>query len=84
MSYAKRYQPGRITMTKIKANSSKWFREKHKLDFQWQDGYAAYSVSKSNVESVQKYIENQEEHHLHVSTQQEFDALLQKHMDTEE
>ena len=71
-------------MAKLKANSSKWFREKHRLDFHWQDGYAAYSVSKSNVESVQKYIENQEEHHLHTSTQQEFDALLQKHLDTEE
>jgi len=71
-------------MTKIKANSSKWFRDKHKLDFHWQDGYSAYSVSKSNLESVQKYIKNQEEHHLHISTQQEFDALLQKHLDTDE
>jgi REP element-mobilizing transposase RayT len=71
-------------MTKIKANSSKWFRDKHKLDFHWQDGYSAYSVSKSNLESVQKYIKIQEEHHLHTSTQQEFDALLQKHLDTEE
>ncbi len=71
-------------MTKIKANSSKWFRDKHKLDFHWQDGYSAYSVSKSNLESVQKYIKIQEEHHLHTSTQQEFDALLQKHLDTDE
>ncbi len=66
-------------MAKIKANSSKWFREKHFPDFHWQDGYAAFSVSRSNISKVQKYIENQDEHHHNTSTIQEFEALLAKH-----
>ena len=66
-------------MAKIKANSSKWFHTKHCPEFAWQDGYAAFSVSKSNIDAVEQYIINQEEHHHHTSTVAEFEALLQKH-----
>ena len=47
-------------MQKVKANSSKWANEEHKLNtrFEWQVGYAAFSVSKSLVPSVAEYIEN--------------------------
>ena len=48
----------------IKSNSSKWLRsEMQVFDFDWQDGYAAFSVAQSNVEAVRKYIGNQREHH---------------------
>jgi hypothetical protein len=66
-------------MAKVKANSSKWFRAIHCPDFHWQDGYAAFSVSKSNLESVESYIDNQEEHHHHTTATEEWDALLKKH-----
>ena len=66
-------------MTKLKANSSKWFREHARQDFHWQDGYAAFSVSKSNIESVKNYIEHQEDHHHNTTTEEEFNALLKKH-----
>ena len=66
-------------MAKIKANSSKWFRQTHNPEFSWQDGYAAYSVSKSNIEVVKQYIINQEDHHHNVTASAEFDALLRKH-----
>ena len=66
-------------MAKIKANSSKWFRQTHCPDFGWQDGYAAFSVSKSNLVTVENYIINQEEHHLHTTSSAEFDELLKKH-----
>ena len=49
----------------IKANSSGWLRENF-VDlrrFRWQTGYAAFSVSKSDVPKVRRYIANQEEHH---------------------
>ena len=68
-------------MAKLKANSSKWFREQTRQDFHWQDGYAAYSVSKSNIESVKNYIEHQEDHHHNITTEEKFDALLKKHWD---
>ncbi|HOM78857.1 MAG TPA: IS200/IS605 family transposase [Candidatus Cloacimonas acidaminovorans] len=68
-------------MVKLKANSSKWFREKTKLDFHWQDGYAAFSVSKSNIDDVKDYIEHQADHHHNITVEEEFNALLQKHWD---
>ncbi len=68
-------------MTKVKANSSKWFREHTKLDFAWQDGYAAFSVSKSQIPIVIEYINNQDEHHNHTTSIAEFDELLKRHRD---
>ena len=52
-------------MQKIKANSSKWINEKKflKVKFEWQEGYGAFSYSKSHVQNVIHYIQNQEEKH---------------------
>ena len=72
--------PGEF-MAKIKANSSKWFRDKHFHDFHWQDGYGMFSVSKSSLDAVKKYIENQLEHHYNLSAWEEFDRLLARHDD---
>jgi putative transposase len=48
----------------LKATSSRWVREVISLrDFEWQDGYGAFTVSVSNRESVVRYIANQEAHH---------------------
>jgi putative transposase len=62
----------------MKANSSKWVREKWSREFAWQTGYAAFSVSESNVRVVTKYIAGQEEHHKKHSFQEEFVAFLKK------
>ena len=61
-----------------KANSSKWVRQKRNLNFAWQTGYAAFSVSESNVPAVTKYISSQEEHHKKHSFQDEFVAFLRR------
>lgn len=49
----------------IKAGSSKFINEKGWMSkkFNWQEGYGAFSYSKSSLDSVVKYILNQEEHH---------------------
>ena len=47
----------------IKANSSKWVNEKFDKPFEWQKGYGAFSVSRSGMEAVADYIEDQVEHH---------------------
>lgn len=49
----------------VKSNSSKWLKEidKDYGSFAWQDGYSAFSVSKSVVPKVKRYIANQESHH---------------------
>lgn len=63
----------------IKANSSKWVREKHVHNFGWQTGYGAFSVSQSMVSEVTKYITRQESHHQKVTFQEELVAFLKKH-----
>ena len=59
----------------IKAISSKWINERPDFDgtFAWQKGYAAFTVSESQVPTVRRYILRQEQHH-HRST---FDTELQ-------
>lgn len=48
-------------------------------NFEWQGGYATFSVSQSNLDAVKRYIATQEEHHRKVSSQDELRALLRKH-----
>jgi hypothetical protein len=61
----------------LKSNSSGWLREQG-IDFAWQEGYGAFSVSASQKEIVQKYIEKQPEHHCRRSFEDEFVGLLRK------
>ena len=65
----------------IKANSSKWIHETKRdlSQFSWQDGYSAFTVSKSQVEPVQHYIRDQKEHHLQRDYKAELLGLLDKH-----
>ena len=68
-------------LNRIKANSSKWVNEnnKSKQRFSWQEGYAAFSVSESQVPLVKEYIQHQEDHHRKQTFQEELVAILEKH-----
>ncbi len=57
----------------VKKGSSKWMKTDgpKNNDFYWQNGYAAFSVSQSNVSEVSEYIRNQEEHHRKMTFQEE-------------
>jgi putative transposase len=67
--------PADISLSKavqiIKANSSRWVRDQG-VDFAWQEGYGAFSVSASHVKAVRAYIRNQAEHHKKRDFEQEF------------
>lgn len=65
----------------IKGGSSNWIRDHFPewSGFAWQDGYGAFSVSRSNVDAVANYIRNQREHHRNTGYQTEYRALLEKH-----
>ena len=64
----------------VKGGSSKWAGDELRLaDFQWQDGYGAFSVSVSGIGASVEYIQNQLEHHRKVTFQEEFLAFLRKH-----
>jgi REP element-mobilizing transposase RayT len=62
----------------LKSNSSKWANEEG-CPLAWQKGYAAFSVSVSNIPAVIRYIRNQESHHRKMTFETEFLALLKKH-----
>ncbi len=67
-------------MQLIKGESSFWIN-KHRLcktKFGWQDEYFAVSVSESVLDSVRKYIANQEEHHRTKSFDDEFEEFLKR------
>ena len=64
----------------IKGSSSKWINEKKfiKARFEWQEGYGAFSYSKSQIKTVTEYIENQELHHQKKTFREEYLEILQK------
>ncbi len=68
-------------LNRIKAKSSKWVHTTKlaEQDFGWQDGYAAFSVSESQVPAVRLYLQNQEQHHQIQSYPDEVRSLLEKH-----
>lgn len=61
-------------MQDIKGSSSKWINEKKflKIKFEWQEGYGAFSYSKSHVENVINYIINQQEKHKNKTFKEEY------------
>ena len=64
----------------IKNNSANFINDKRFVPgkFAWQEGYGAFSYSKSQVDAVFNYIKNQEEHHKRSTFQEEYKAFLDK------
>ena len=64
----------------IKANSSRFINEKRWVmgRFSWQEGFGAFSYSRSQIGTVIRYIENQQKHHAGKSFREEYAALLDK------
>ena len=69
-----------IKLATIVADSSEHFINANKLalgKFAWQQSASAFSVSKSDIDKVCKYILNQPEHHRKVSFAEEYDLFIQ-------
>lgn len=67
-------------MQDIKGNSSRWINERKLIPgkFSWQEGYGAFSYSKSELSNVIHYIDNQESHHKKKSFMEEYIELLKE------
>src|SRR5690606_4069716 len=67
-------------MEQVKSGSSKWLNDKKYIlgKFSWQDGYGAFTYSKSHIDNVVKYILNQPEHHKKQSFKEEYFLFLEK------
>src|SRR6266487_2691049 len=69
----------------IIADSSSKFINDNKLSqgaFAWQDSGSAFSVSKSDVNKVRKYILNQPHHHRKISFAEEYDEFVKYYQKT--
>lgn len=66
-------------MQLLKGASSYWINQQVDFKFAWAKGYAAFSVSESNLTRVINYILNQEEHHHKKSFTEEYEEFLAKH-----
>ncbi|MCY1635204.1 IS200/IS605 family transposase [Marinifilum sp. D737] len=64
----------------VKANSSRWINENKFVPgkFSWQEGYGAFSYSRSQRNNVIQYIMDQEKHHQKKSFKEEYLGLLEK------
>jgi putative transposase len=61
----------------LKAESSEWLNTTQLLPqgFEWEDEYAAYSVSPSAVKQVMDYLDRQEEYHKTKSLESELEVF---------
>ena len=67
-------------MLRVKRETSEWINKERLTNFrfQWQEGYGAFSYSKSHVPNVIRYILNQETHHAKRSFREEYLDMLRK------
>ncbi|QZT36933.1 transposase [Halosquirtibacter xylanolyticus] len=65
-------------VTKIKSPSSIWMKKHGTPSFSWQGRYAIFSVSKSNLSMVKRYILNQPNHHKQVGYKEELMFFFNK------
>ena len=65
----------------LKGDSSRWIHDEFPTlrNFGWQDGYGAFTASKSNLPAIVLYIETQREHHRKRTFQEEYLEFLRQH-----
>jgi len=64
----------------VKRQSSIWAKDELRMpEFSWQEGYAAFSVSYSNLTRVRTYVQSQNDHHKKMGWETELRGLLKKH-----
>ncbi len=68
-------------LEEVKKRSSKWAKTQGEqyANFYWQDGYGIFSVSPRKVDVVERYIENQAEHHRKKDFKSEFVGFLTRY-----
>ncbi len=68
-------------LEEVKKSSSAWVKQRGAGygGFAWQAGYGAFSVGQSQMETLLRYIDNQEEHHRTQTFQEEFVEFLKRY-----
>lgn len=68
-------------LEELKSHSSKWIKTKGDKynNFYWQNGYGAFSVKPSEINTVVAYITNQHEHHSKQTFRDEYRFFLERY-----
>lgn len=68
-------------MREVKAKTTAWIHNEFPTlgDFAWQQGYGAFTVSRSNLDQVANYIREQQAHHRKMTFEEEFIHFLRRH-----
>ncbi len=68
-------------LMEIKKSSSSWLKTQDSAfkNFHWQDGYAGFSVGRSEVDQLKRYIANQKEHHRKQTFQEELIQFFEEY-----
>ena len=63
----------------LKTATSAWINGQHKLEthFAWQQGFGAFSYSRSQINAVANYVRGQKQHHVKTSFREEYLKILQ-------
>ncbi len=74
------HQAASSLIQNVKAESSKWINRQNlsRTPFAWQNGFGAFSYSKSHVPNVIRYIQNQEQHHQKIEFLDEYKRMLKR------
>jgi len=72
------HQSASALIQNVKSESSKWIKAENlcRHQFAWQEGYGAFSYSKSHIPDVIRYIQNQEAHHKKITFLDEYKKFL--------
>lgn len=63
-----------------KSAATTWARKTRARRFAgWQDGYGAFTASRSGLANIREYIRNQDSHHARWSFEEEYLELLERH-----
>ncbi|MEG9432044.1 IS200/IS605 family transposase [Terriglobus sp. ADX1] len=66
-------------ISELKTSSSQWIKTQGESNFAWQRGYGAFTLGKSDLDALVRYIENQEEHHRKIDFRDELRAILKRY-----
>ncbi len=70
--------PDLVENSKTSSNSWINYKKLSKFKFDWQKGYGAFTHSHSEIDTVAKYVINQEKHHRQKTFREEYIEMLQK------
>ncbi len=66
-------------ISQLKTSSSQWMKTQGVVEFAWQHGYGAFTLGRSDLDALRRYIGTQEQHHRKADFKDELRTLLERY-----